>query len=98
MFKVELEFDKTLAKEAANSMCDQVDEIFAVEGIPCVESSFGKRVYWCKDCGDIMCGVLSINENKELVSHITKALFFEEGFEPQDLITECFNFADKTSS
>ncbi len=45
MFKVELEFDKTLPKETVNSICDQVDEIFAEEGIPCAESSFGKRVY-----------------------------------------------------
>ena len=43
MFKVELEFDKTLPKDKLNILCEVTDEIFAKKNIPNIEQSLGKR-------------------------------------------------------
>ncbi len=91
MFKVELEFDKTLPEETINSMCDQVDEIFAREGIPCAESSFGKRKY--EDIVDKVTlgsvGILlhRIKQNTNVSKALSKAIGIFEN-ETADLLTD----------
>lgn len=92
MFKVEIEFDKTLPADQIEELCQEIDQIFAEENVSCIDSSFGKRIYCSEDYGDTMCGVLSIDEDKELVSHINKATLYHGDFEPEDLIKECFSY------
>lgn len=96
MFKVEIEFDKNLPAEQVEELCRQTDEIFAEENIPCIENSFGERIYGDTEeikCGfgPIMCAILFIRDNENLKSKIIHATLFEND-ESEDLIDNCFSY------
>ena len=80
MFKVELEFDKSLPKETVNSICDQVDEIFAEEGVSCAKKSFSERVYIDENeeegYGNIGAAIVLMSDYENLFNAVRKAVWY----------------------
>lgn len=81
MFKVELEFDKTLPEETVNALCKQTDEIFLEEGVLCAKKSFGERIYIDESkeegYGNIEAALIrSYEEIPNISTMLDKALWF----------------------
>ncbi len=90
MFKVELEFDKTLPKETLNILCDVTDEIFARKNISNIKKSLGKRTYLSENFGDISAVLYYFDKIDELKQHLSKATMHENNFS-ENLIETYFN-------
>ena len=80
MFKVELEFDKTLPKETVNNMCDQVDEIFEGEGVSCTKKLFGEHVYIDENEAEcyrnIGAAIVLMSDYPDLFNAVKKAVWY----------------------
>lgn len=90
MFKVELEFDKTLPKDKLNILCEVTDEIFAKKNILNIEQSLGKRTYLSESFADISAVLFCMDRIKELKQNLSKAIMYENNFS-ENLIETYFN-------
>ena len=80
MFKVELEFDKTLPKKQVNEFCKTTDDIFEGEGVSCAKKSFGERIYIDENeeegFGNIGAAIVLMSDYSDLFNAVKKAIWY----------------------